>query len=249
MTTISLKKPPLVELVLGVQLGANLITSDTVFSYYSQFLKDSYPTVTEKPILPVTIERIDRPSQMKIASGGNTRKVFVSKEDDTVIQLQGDRFLFNWRKGKGNKDYPHFDHVYSQFKQQLGYLFNINAQLSTSINQYEITYVDHIESSVVSPQRYNLNEIFSFISLSNPVRSMDLNLSIPEVEINGNLSIVVRSGVRSSDKKPLMVLETTCRGFRPDLEIDPWFSKARAILVEFFSQATTKELQSKWEKT
>lgn len=248
MSKISLKKPPLVELVFGVQFGAGLITSDKVFTYYSSFLKDSYPNISEKETLPSTIEGVEKPTRVRLNALGNTRKVFVNHDDDSVIQVQDDRFVVNWRAGKWGKKYPHFANVYGKFTQELKNLYSIDPQLAAAVNQYEITYVDHIEGEAIMSEKIDLNQIFTFLNLPKPVKSMHINFSIPQPDVHGNLSVIARSGIRQPDKTPVIVLETTCRGFRPELDIDAWFAKAHEILVAFFEQGTANELHTKWNK-
>jgi len=242
MQRISFEKPPLNELVLGVQFSNPLISNEDIFNLYNTFFKHNFPRIHESPLLPVTIEKIDRLNEFRIAADGNTRKVFVN--NDTLIQIQGDRFLLNWRKLDTADEYPHFDNVYQLFVRELNNLFSLKEILKTSINQYEITYVDHLLDESFSEHRFAIKELFNFISLNDSVKSFVLNFVVPQPLIEGNLSINIKTGIRVQDQKPLIVLESTCRGYLPGTEMEDWFAKARTILVNFFVNGLTEKMKS-----
>lgn len=245
MSKVSFENPPLNELVLGVQFSAPVISTEDIFNFYSSFLKTPYPRIQESDLLPVTIEKTDRPNEVRMVGLG-TRKLFISTANDTLVQIQSDRFLLNWRKLDTNNMYPHFDNVYEKFLEQLNNLFSTKDELKRLINQYEITYVDHLTSDSLELHRFKLNEMFVFMPLKAPVKSADINFTIPTESVGGNLNIKIKSGVRNIDRKPVIVLETTCRGYSADISMNDWFRKSREILVNFFNDSISSQVKNSW---
>lgn len=98
-----LKAPPIVEVVCGFFFPPIPgLDSMAVGQYWAEKKRDVYPTKQLHP--PV----VDRPGFVSFSDGvGPLRSWLVSDPDEYVLQIQPDRFYFNWRKRKG--EYPHFN--------------------------------------------------------------------------------------------------------------------------------------------
>lgn len=99
--TLKLKSPPIVEVVCGFYF-APLPALDpiAVGKYWSRGKSDDYP---KTELHPPVAER----GGFTVTQGvGPVRSWLISKSDEYVIQIQPDRFYFNWRKRGGA--YPEF---------------------------------------------------------------------------------------------------------------------------------------------
>jgi len=243
MGKISYKNPPINELVFGIQFAEN-ISQQNIYAFYNDYLKNEFPRIQENDILPTAIEKPGLPTKLKVFAGDViTRKLFVNNANDTLIQIQSDKFFLNWRKQ--NEGYPNFDNVFENFKKRLANIYIINDKLKSSVNQYEITYVDHFHGESLPENLYDLNEVFTFVKLPISLKNFNFNFTIPQPDINGNLIVSVKSAIRNTDKKPLIVMQTTCRGYLP-VEIENWFGKSKKILFDFFDESITETMKKNW---
>ncbi|MGA3122902.1 MAG: TIGR04255 family protein [Polyangiaceae bacterium] len=97
-----LKDPPIVEVVCGFFFSP-LARLDpiTVGKYWSEKKERAFPKTQLQP--PVA----DRPG-VRLGDGiGPLRCWLIGEHDEYLLQIQPDRFYFNWRKREG--EYPHFN--------------------------------------------------------------------------------------------------------------------------------------------
>ncbi len=97
-----LKDPPIVEVVCGFFFSP-LARLDpiTVGRYWSEEKAREYPKTQLHP--PIS----DRPS-LRLGEGiGPVRCWLIGEREEYLLQIQPDRFYFNWRKREG--EYPHFN--------------------------------------------------------------------------------------------------------------------------------------------
>ena len=239
-----LKKSPINELILGVQYENPALDCNDIIRIYDLF-KNEYPEIQELSPLPSIIENKDTPAQLKILNNFTSRKHFISKNKDHLMQVQTDRILFNWRKENNSDTYPRFDKVYSFFSEIINKI-NKNIKNKPSYNQYELSYIDHIFLQEFELSNYELNSILNIIKTNHTYRNITLEYSIPRENIGGVLSVSIKSAIRKDDKEKLFVLEMTCRGFSP-VNIEKWFSIAHENLLNYFSEIMTDKAKSVWK--
>jgi uncharacterized protein (TIGR04255 family) len=236
--------PPIVEIVLGVQLSESVFTNEEIVSIYTSYLKDNFPKIEENLPLPSIVEEYNNQTITTILPGFNSRKLFISKNDNEVIQLQSNRILFNWRKINDTALYPRFENV---FENLLNYLNLIDKKIKCKhlINQFEITYIDHFQIDLFDLSSFNISEIFNIMHNNENFTNVSVVYTIPQQVINGNLNIKFQSAIRNNDNKKIIVLDTTCRGFNKD-SIEVWFNKSHDIIHDYFfnfiSEKTKKVL-------
>src|SRR2546422_10783360 len=109
--------PPVNEVVCGIQFKMLEDLRIPHFGLFWERCNTEYPTCQEvAPLLPV-IERlgdedveIQPPTELPLP-----RVWFLNAEDTGIIQLQRDRFLHNWKKGKPTDAYPRYPVVIDLF--------------------------------------------------------------------------------------------------------------------------------------
>ena len=62
-------------------------------------------------------------------------------------------------------------------------------------------------------------------------------------KLKGQINVNLKNAIRKSDKKQLLILDTTVRGYTSssDLEMDEWFRLAKNEIVDSFINITTDD--------
>ncbi len=243
---IELKKPPVIEVAIGSQFNNPIFDNRFVYDFY-QKIKTDYPKIQENPPLPSIIEHPDKPNQTKILQGFNIRRFFINPNGDKLIQLQADRLLFNWRKNSETDQYPQFTDVFNSFLEVYKKLNNEIHDLNDKLNQFELTFVDHIVLNDFELKSVSLDDIFSRISFQQEIKNCECSFTFPQEKINGILTLVIRSGINNKTQKKLLICESTCRGFISNNEsMNEWFNNAHSILLDFFIDLFTEKSKIIW---
>ena len=141
-------KPPLNEVVLGVQFApVRQYTSVNAWNVWELF-KNDFPKVQEQPLLLPQFEtfggvNLQPGFQLQFGSPPGSRLWFVSALEDHLLQFQPDRFLINWRKNPSQQPYPRFEGIVEAFEKHLKKLeshFGSDFDHAIEINQAEINY-------------------------------------------------------------------------------------------------------------
>lgn len=119
------RTPPLTEVVHGVQFQRLPMTIVHPGLFYAT-LKGGFPrsqTVPPLPPIRPTYELSPVIGGIQFAEPDEVpRAWFIGQDGSTLIQLQSDRLLFNWRRDPGNAEYPHFEEVHASFRTVYGQL-------------------------------------------------------------------------------------------------------------------------------
>jgi len=246
MSKVFLEKPPVIELVIGAQFDGPVFSSEYLYNFY-QKIKSDFPKIQENPPLPAIIEGLTEPNQNRLLQGFHTRRFFINESDDRLIQLQGDKILFNWRKTSVSNEYPKFSTVLVEFQKIFKSITESNEDVQKKVNQLEVTFVDHVFLDEFGLDSYEINEIFQSISFNMTAKALQLNMSFPCESINGNLTLNIKSAHSNQDKRKLIVCETTCRGMKKGAESnEEWYNRAHDILVDYFISLFSDKAKLIW---
>ena len=147
------KNPPVVETVLGVQFPELEGFRATHFGLYWDSLRSRYPEVADQARLDPVQERFPRPlipqPQLQVMRQLPLGRLWLTAESGAeLIQVQSDRFLFNWRRRDSESEYPSYETNSKMFFKELdGFRqFCREKQLpDPAPESCEVTYVNHIE--------------------------------------------------------------------------------------------------------
>ena len=256
--------PPVNEVVIGVQFARTAITGAHAGVFWEQ-LRDRFPNTAEQPPLDPQIEFFE-PFRFQLPTFGITawpgsRHWFISDDQVDLVQVQSDRFLYNWRRGPNNAPYPHFEALYERFRtiadQWSEYLNALGLPLA--LTQWEVTYINHIFGPHHSTPR--LGEVLTFWgeALEHAMGGhadtgrMEAQrvLTEPDGRPWARMFVALGSGVRA-DQVPLISFELTVRG--PPANENPWermedqLFRARRQIVTAFDLLTTPEMHALWSK-
>lgn len=238
-------KAPIAEVVLGLQFKEPVFTYKFIYNFYNS-IKDNFPEIQENQILPTVIEKIDEPTENKILQGFNSRKFFIHKNQNKLIQMQPDRLLFNWRKLENAAEYPHFINVKDEFLKIFASVNEIQ-NIKSMINQLEMTYVDNIFIDQHKADNFDTKTIFNIFNLRKDIKTLDYKISYPIVELNGNVHLSIKNAKSKKDQRKLLVVESTTRGaLLNGMSIDEWFEASHKELLDLFNNITTDSAKEIW---
>ncbi len=111
------------------------------------------PLVEEHPPLEPAVEEFDPPDPQNVTiTFGNKppapRVWFLNEKKTELLQIQPDRFVHNWRKTGENDSYPRYETIRNQFGDEvraLAEFLDTERLDGLSINQCEVTYVNHVD--------------------------------------------------------------------------------------------------------
>jgi uncharacterized protein (TIGR04255 family) len=255
--------PPLNEVVIGVQFtppkGYSQIRAGAVWHLFEA----DYPIVSEREALPPSFETfgVQRSGQMagglSFVSGAlHDRFWFMRQSGDELIQFQQDRLLHNWRKvGDQSNEYPRFEKMVECFRSELAALDRYVAELmpqSLSINQCEISYINHITDERGKP---NPRDWLKFASFED-VEPEDFTATFREIVRDprgqpiGRFTCECSSNVGAAGR-PIIALALTIRGNPAAPTADSaleFIKQGREIIVRRFAELTTTAAHKIWER-
>ena len=266
----SFASPPLVEVALSVQFdplpGLHAAHLGLLWTRF----RDRFPRTEEHSPLPEAVERFGLRSSARPAIGIKLldmppmpRVWFLNNLGTQLIQVQQDRFVYNWRKGAGSDPYPHYEPMRDAFTEALATFqqFLTEEGVGEFIpNQCEVTYVDHVLPDGGWRRHGELGEVVTLWAgqtsgtfLPEPEQA---TLSVQYVisrgdasEPLGRLHISVEPAYRAGDAAPILVINATARG-RPDGEGSDgalrFLDLGHEWVVASFTAITTPKMQKIW---
>lgn len=249
------QNPPINELVIGLYFSPPLIDlrAEHVGLYWSE-IKEKFPH--SKNAVPVGTEFL---------TGGPEeifplpRFWFISEDNGTLIQIQKNAFLFNWRKGKEN--YPHYETVKKEFDKNFqGYEEFLKRAVGIEkvyIERCELSYINHIPSSDLYQGVQDIPKIFPSISFPDTgIKSLEgVNLKTSyKATDNIELTVSVQNrfvGIERKKSQELCYYELRATGKIPELtkkEADKFFETSHNIIGDCFLTMVSDEAKKYWDR-
>lgn len=265
----SYEHPPVAEVTLGIQFAPIIGLQAAHLGLFWQQIRDAFPlTETHAPLgrveehfgpLVVPGFRIEL-----VQSAAIPRAWFVSDSRNELIQVQPDRFVFNWRKVKNQDKYPRFPHVRERFQWALSEFQSFLAGEALGdirIDQCEIAYTNSVSSGpswsahTADPGGilavWNLAQGGAGIPRLESAR-VGLQFLIPgENEVNpvGRVYVDFQPVIRVSDDSPMFALNLVGRGRPVGEGVDgamAFFERGRDCIVRAFTSLTTERMHKEW---
>lgn len=249
---IKFKNPPVNELIISTYFNPILqnLRSEHVGLFWST-LKDQFPFIAQN----VPVGNLELIAGLEVFP--MPRFWLTSHDDTTLIQIQKNAFMFNWRKR--DLEYPHFDSLkvafdgyYTQFTDFLKREIDI---VNPNIDICELTYINLVETceywqSPVDTQ--NVIPSFSIINFDQPSidqPSFNCN-SVYKMSENLEIRISVKSAhLANKPDSPALVFEIRAIGRLGEAQksdADRWFEKAHAAIINCFVGMTNPDIQHKY---
>jgi uncharacterized protein (TIGR04255 family) len=190
------------------------------------------------------------------------RTWFINTDDTALVQVQRDRFVFNWKQNHKQNPYPSYDVVIADFRKLLEVFAHFVADAKVgplSLIGTELTYINHF---IYGRELKGPSSIEAVLPLFEwHVRSNSAFRQIAELNWNtqfelpnddGRFYFTVQTAQRRQDGSPLVKSDLSVRKLAPQIapeSIWPWFDRAHEHIVTSFADITSPEVQEKvWEK-
>ena len=256
-------QPPVDEVVLSVLFESlDKFLAPHLGQIWNEFRQDGFVNIREQPPVPPAVETtFPNPIQgprLRIDNHPDlARTWFIHADDSKIIQVQRDRFMFNWRKTELAPTYPGFSTIFDEFEEFYNRFKQIiEEQRIGEINplQYELTYIDQLFHGSGWYSLDDIGKIYNFIDAQQSdsfwagAESMILRTSFPAEDLFGRLHLTISSRVKMPEERKTLQTDFTMRGFPDTSEYDAmiaWFKAARDQISKKFSSMFTENIQTR----
>ncbi len=253
--TIKFQNPPVNELVVTTYFSPPIsdLRNEHIGIFWSQ-IKDSFPSSSQQ--IPIG-------GAEAIMDVGNEispmpRYWFISKNETSLLQIQKNAFMFNWRRRED--DYPRFN---AQLKPAFDKYFSVFSEFirkhthtpELTVDLCQLTYINVIKRCEFWSGPKDTQNVIPSFSVPNPGVAFDGTPSfncryIFEISSDLQLVVMVRNVVISSNlenqPEPVLIMEIQANGRlgqTSKLEADPWFDRAHEAINKCFTRMTNPEIQ------
>lgn len=261
--------PPVIEVAISVLFSPLRALRIPLLGLLWNEYRDRYPDVEEHPPLAPARDWLGTlpERQMKLLVEFSSlqpvpRVWFLNQAGTELIQIQQDRFVFNWRKAGDGHDYPRFEPILDGFLRELATFQRFLAKEripDMEPLQCDLTYVNHV--SLRDPGRANRNH-WDILGVLQPLKNSaflpapeDLRVGIRYVmtdeaqEPIGRLIVESDPAYRVGDDEPVILLKLTARG-QPEGPGLPgvvrFLERGRTWIVRGFADLTTPKMHVEW---
>ena len=263
-------KPPVTEVVLSLQFEPILGFKVPHYGLLWDRFREKKPITATKGILPPVFEQFGPPQTSQtirfevLQDPGVPRCWFENIKGTELIQVQQDRFIFNWKSGNVGQSYPRYEKVRARFRTHFRVFETFireNEMGEIVPNQCEVTYVNEINAGEGWARLGKLGSVFSVWSgrfsdgfLAEPEDAQfrfSQRILSAEGEPIGRLHASVEPRYRADDGSPILRFVLTARGapIKPTKKaVFSFFDLAREYVVRGFASSTTKRMHTIWER-
>lgn len=255
--------PPVAESVIGVQFTPLSDMRITDFGLFWQKVQERFPEVQERDRLVPVFEHKEQVIPQK---GWRLSHVFelprvwflgeLKKGGRHFVQLQPDRFLYNWSAGLEKSTYPSFETNRGAFFEYFTIWQEYVSECGwggMEIDQSELTYVNHIELDAGMDLTEMAVKTFTVFENTAAVPGkrdrFTFNVSSWLDSLNGRIHASIQPAQSLKTKKVIMDFRLTARGApessSPD-DLEEWFKQAHTVATDCFKSLTTEEMHGRW---
>jgi uncharacterized protein (TIGR04255 family) len=225
----SFQKPPVVEVVLGIQFDPLPIFTNVQLGLFWSILGiDQWTIAEDLPPLPQQFERFGNERQWSqvgtisfgLAQIPSSRARFTKDTRNRVIQLQNGRFWYHWVSA-GESEYPRYDKIRSEMSDLFARLVQFLQQNHLGeihLNQWEISYTNRIPRGTVWEQPSDWTKLFNSNAMlpakvgNNQLENFSGTWQYEIPPSRGRLHVDLRSAKDKPDGDDILMLNLTARG-------------------------------------
>ena len=253
---IKFKNPPINEVIIGIYFESPLTAfrSEHIGLLWSRLRKD-FPTVEQRPPITGTVQGQETTLMVDGEFLVMPRYWFVSEDESTLLQVQKDAFLLNWRKR--NSEHPHFAENLKPSFDRYYQIFETFLQADVglaypTIGRCELTYIDMINPSDFwqglqdTPSVIRSFLIPDCVSAHSTVSAFNCAYRY-DVEPNLQLHVTLRTAKTVGQSgSPCLTLEFKALSPPSGIVksgIDTWYDRAHDAIVAQFLGMTSERIQ------
>lgn len=255
------ENPPAVETLLGFYYAPLGGWTTPNFGLFWQEIRKEYPRVEVQPSVTeqgLRLELQTQKARLQITGEVPVRWRYFHKSGETLIQIQSDTFIQNWRKSK-ERPYLHYRDLRPSFERMWDRYLKFlreNQVRAPIVRECEVTYVNYIDKGTGWNNLKELAEVISPWSgessgafLPTPeVVSMDV--AFPIKPKSGRLRVILEPGIREGKQTLQLTLTARCK---PDssnsADLLTALDVGREWVVRGFADITTSKMHALWRKT
>lgn len=260
---VTFERPPVSEVAMAVQFARAVTGEATTMGRFWPKIADRFPHVETMAASPPMMEDFSTGPQPQVifqmAPSPSPRFLLQSEARSALLQIQPDRFVYNWLREPGDAEYPRYRRLRAEFIE----LYELFAQTCAEQGREltptwcEVTYINPIEAPplVDAPD--------SAAAVLSRLRTIQLDgLPAPEdTSLNehyllqragvpyGRFHVAVANGFRVTDNARIIMVTLTARGLveTPDLAgVLNLLDDGRGLIVKGFRDLTTNRMHEQW---
>jgi uncharacterized protein (TIGR04255 family) len=255
---IKFANPPINELVISLyHIPVIELKAQHIGSYWDR-IRARYPLCEQQqPVI-----NLPEAAQAFVQAPGEVfplpRFWFYNNTDPTLIQVQRNAFMLNWRRATASPDteYPHYEVVAKNFWEELENYRNFLQELIGGkldpIQRCELTYINIITASEFFAAPAQLGNVFPALASLSELEADNRQLAgitaTVTYRVNPTLLIdlAIRLGQRADTNELGVICELKAHGVPSDLSLDgarAWYDTAHDATYRLFLDATAKAVQ------
>jgi uncharacterized protein (TIGR04255 family) len=260
-------RPPVIEVALSLQLEPLRGFRSVHYGLLADQWRERYPSTEDQPPLAPLVPEAEAELsaarvQVQLSTGAPLPRCwFVSRDQTRLVQVQPDRFAFNWRRLHDTDEYPHFDTLRPQFDHEFGVLERLAREHGLGDLRTlacEVTYVNAILAGEGWEHHGQLGRVLNLAS-----RQPAGGIREPEdVRLQARYGIHDDSGtfvgrvildaqpvVRRDDVRHAIILQLTARSAQVSAspaEAVKFFDLGHESVVRTFKEVTTPAMHNIW---
>lgn len=259
------KRPPVIEVVLGVQFAPLVHFNNGHLGWFWREMKRDYPNATDAAPIQTAVESFgDEPEfgfpgiGFAPSRGDSRLRMTPAGDPSRMIQVQNGWLVVNWMKREG-QPYPGYAEVLREFERALDAFktFIAAEKLGTvTPNLWEVTYIDHFPRGTVWQDYTDVPKALPGLlgAVKTPRGQLDAltaTWSFRLLPSPGRLNVSLQTARSAADPPiDLLVMTSTARGpisaAKPGSLVDS-LNFGKAGVVDTFMAVTSDEAQAYWK--
>lgn len=262
------ESPPVSEVAVALQFDPLEDLKATHLGLLWQEFREAFPEIEEHSPRDSTVESFGVPTD--IGGTPNVQVInkppvprvwFLTEDGAELIQVQQDRFVFNWRRRDPSGAYPRYKHVRARFRTNLTLFLDFLAreQLGKAVfNQCELTYINLIKPGEGWKTHGQMGNVIPMVQsrysdgfLAEPEAiNFNVRYQIPrDDEPIGRLHIEGQSAYLKEGLTPVIRLRLTARGAPTEPSVLGGFEfldVGHEWIVRGFTSVTSETMHRIW---
>jgi len=241
--------PPIVEAVFGITFQPIDGLKIPHYGLFWNLIKAELPSCEHaSPIVSP-----DQPISVGFEGLPLPRIWYISEDGARLLQVQGDRLLFNWRQ-MADESYPRFESIYQTFIHyfEMFNQFLIDNELPpVQVISTHLAYINHIRGEIEGKEICE-KDIFKEASQEeSPLKFLQSKSAsnwqriYPFDEKNLHLISQLQQGRSKIDHKTVYNLELKAESLSKPESLSSWFDNAHEVIINGFDDLTTDDAQQK----
>src|ERR1044071_3926277 len=257
------KNPPAIETLIAFYYPPLKGWKTPYFGLFWQAVRKEYPRVEVQPRFVseggLKLELQSEKARLQVSGDVPVRWLYFHRSGKTLIQLQSDIFIQNWRKTSATAPYLHYHDLLPSFERmwaRYGVFLGKNGVRPPSVRECEVTYVNHIDKGAGWNSLRDLANVISGWSGSTstnflPVPELvSINAVYPIKEKSGRLHFSIQPGIREHQQTLQLTVTARCKPTSSSLrDLRDALDVAREWVVRGFTDFTTGKMHEIWHKS